>query len=305
MHKTTIAMQTPYPVGDFLIVCGGLMLLGTVMIFSAAASVAEGASGHWLSRPEVKQVVYVLVALGGMWLVTRMDVTAWQFRMTRPAGPAVYLLIGCTLLLVLTLIPGIGLEVNGARRWLRIGTPPYSITIQPSEFAKYALIIFLACYCQWRSKDMNQFIRGLLPALLIVAIVCLLIVVEDFGTAALIAAVSLVVLWLGGARWWHVAALIPAAAFAALPFLLAESYRLKRLLIFLNPWSEPMGAGYHPIQSMLTVHGGGIWGVGLGNSVQKLGYLPEDTTDFIFAVICEELGMAGTLMVMGIFITLI
>lgn len=305
MRKTSITLPNPHPASDFLIVSGALMLLGTVMIFSAAASVAESSAGHWLSRQEVKQVAYVLLALSGMWLVTRTDVTDWQFRLTRPSGPAVYLLIGCTVLLVLALIPGVGLEVNGARRWIRVGTPPYSITIQPSEFAKYALVIFLACYCHWRSKDMHQFRRGLLPALLIVAVVCLLTVLEDFGTAALIAAVSLIVLWLGGARWWHVAALIPAAAVAGLPFLLAEPYRLRRLLIFLNPWSDPTGAGYHPIQSMLTVHGGGVWGVGLGNSVQKLGYLPEDTTDFIFAVICEELGMAGTLLVMGTFIVLI
>jgi cell division protein FtsW len=145
----------------------------------------------------------------------------------------------------------------------------------------------------------------LLPGVAILGAVCGIILVEDLGTAVLIGAVGVILLLAAGARWWHVALMIPPAAAAIVLSVAHSPYRLRRLTAFLDPWADPEGVGYHPIQSLLAIAGGQLTGRGLGNGIQKFGYLPEDTTDFLFAVICEELGVAGAGAVVGLYLALL
>ena len=205
------------------------------------------------------------------------------------------------LLLVLVLVPGIGREVNGARRWIDVGP----IGFQPSELAKWAVVLFLAWYGATRCSRLGKFGRGLVPAALAVGLVCGLTLIEDLGTAILIAAVAAIMLLAAGARLRHMVALsIPAAA-AVVVGVAAEPYRLRRLQAFLDPWQDPQGTGYHVIQSMTAIHGGGVGGRGLGNGVQKFGYLPEDTTDFVFSIVTEEFGLLGAALVTALVLGLL
>jgi cell division protein FtsW len=165
------------------------------------------------------------------------------------------------------------------------------LQVQPSELAKWGLVIFLAWWLTSRPVDLSRF-RGFVLTLVPIGMVCLLTVIYDFGTAALIATVAMTMLLVGRARWWHLAVAIPPALAVAYWFVASKEYRWKRMTAFLDPWASPQDEGYHMIQSLLSFSAG-LWGRGLGNGVQKLGYLPEDTTDFIFAVVCEELGIFG------------
>ena len=208
-----------------------------------------------------------------------------------------WLLLVTVLLNVLVLVPGIGISKNGARRWLPIGITQ----LQPSEVAKWAVVIFLAWWLTRRPRAIDRFFSGLLPTLIPVGLICLLIVIQDFGTAALIALCALTMLLAGRMKWWHLAITIPPALCAAGWFIMHKEYRWKRMTSFLDPWASPQREGYHMIQSLLSFSTGGVTGKGLGNGIQKLGYLPEDTTDFIFAVICEELGLFGALLTVALY----
>jgi cell division protein FtsW len=205
------------------------------------------------------------------------------------------------LLLALLHVPGVGHTVNGATRWVRLGP----VTFQPSEIAKWLMIPVLAAWCAARGRAMRCFFRGFLPAFGGLVLLCALIVVEDLGTAALLAAVGVGLLVMGGARWTHVA-MVGAPGVAALAAAVwHRPYRMERIRAFLEPWADPQGAGYQPLQSMLAIADGGMTGSGLGHGMQKLGYLPADTSDFLFAVICEELGLFGALLVMALQLTMI
>jgi len=264
-----------------------LLALAVVMVWSAGMSLTHSAMGTvW------RQAIYALLALGAMLLGSRLDVR----EIFRPRGMSnpLFLVLGVSLgLAVLTLV--IGRSVNGASRWLTIGP----VTFQPSELVKWTMVLTLAWWCARRSAVLHRFWDGLLPPLLVLVIACGLVGVEDLGSGVLIAAVGACVLIAGGVRWWQVGLFVPPAAVAVVVMILIEPFRMKRIFAFLDPWKDSAGAGYHPIQSMVAIAQGGIFGRGLGNGIQKFGYLPEDTTDFIFAVICEELGLAGAAVVVG------
>ena len=217
-------------------------------------------------------------------------------------APAVWALALATVAcaLVLVPIPGVTKAVNGARRWILLGP----VQVQPSEMAKWAVVLFLAWWLS-RSRNLDKFWRGLVPTLLPVGVLCLLIVIQDFGTSALIALCALTMLLAGPVKGWHLAVVVPPAMVAAFAFVRSEPYRWTRMTSFLDPWAAPQGEGYHMVQSLLSFSTGGVFGRGLGNGVQKLGYLPEDTTDFIFAVICEELGLFGALLTMGLYLGIV
>jgi cell division protein FtsW len=195
------------------------------------------------------------------------------------------------------LVPGVGKNVNGARRWIPLGPTQ----VQPSEVAKWTVVLFLAWWMSRPKVNLERFFTGVVPTLLPVGAICLLVVIEDFGTAALIAACALTMLLAGRVKLWHLAIVVPPALAAAFWFVRSEPYRWKRMTAFLDPWANPQGEGYHMVQSLLSFSTGGVLGRGLGNGVQKLGYLPEDTTDFIFAVICEELGIFGALLTVALY----
>ncbi|MDP6312067.1 MAG: FtsW/RodA/SpoVE family cell cycle protein [Phycisphaerales bacterium] len=277
-----------------LIVATALLALGAVAVQSAGMTVTQ--SGTVADLATNRTTLLAIAAVAAL-LLGRSIPVAW----TTSRTVAVTSIVVAGVLLALVLVPGIGSKVNGARRWINFGP----IGFQPSELAKWALLLFLAWYGATRVRHMGQFRRGLLPALAVVGLLCGLILLEDLGTAVLIGTVATIMLIAAGARLKHMIMLAVPAAAALLAAIAVEPYRLKRLQIFLDPWADPEGKGYHVIQSMAAIHGGGIGGRGLGNGIQKFGYLPEDTTDFIFSIITEEFGLLGATLVVGLFIALL
>jgi cell division protein FtsW len=217
--------------------------------------------------------------------------------------------LGCVTLLVVlatAYLPGLSREVNGSRRWIALPLPGLRKTsIQPSEFVKWGLIVVLALYCSCRAAVMSSFWRGLLPGLLATGLLAGAVAKEDLGTGVLIASAASLVLIAAGARLWHFLMFVPPAAVGFLVLVVSSPYRLERIKTFIDPYLDPQGSGYHMIQSMAAVHGGEGFGRGLGFGLQKFGYLPEDTTDFLFAVICEELGIAGATVVVALYAALL
>ncbi len=267
---------------------------------SAEAAKAEftGRPSHWYWSPSAtKQLGYAAAAMAAFLLVGKLDYTklakgaVWR-------NPIIWLLAAGALSCLAVLVPGIGREMNGARRWINLGFTQF----QPSELGKWSLVIFLAYWISQRKVQLERFVSGFLPTLIPVAIIALLIVIQDFGTAALIGIVACVILIAGRARLWHLTACIIPASGAAYWFIAHKAYRKERIMAFMDPFADPQGKGYHMIQSLLSFSTGGLFGRGLGNGIQKLGYLPEDTTDFIFAVICEELGLCGALLTIALYL---
>lgn len=283
---------------DLLAVCVlGLICLGVLMVQSAAANVTGEVGWHWTERG-TKHVIYAGAAIA-MFLIVghlnylnlyRRHVKLWQ-------SPALWAIAAAALTCVLVLLPGIGREVNGARRWILLGP----IQVQPSELAKWSVVVFLAWWLARRPVNLDRFFTGFLPTLVPIGIICLLVVIQDFGTAALIGLCAVTMLLAGRAKLWHLAVVIPPALAAAVWFVMREEYRWRRMTAFVDPYASPQGEGYHMIQSLLSFSTGGLFGRGLGNGIQKLGYLPEDTTDFIFAVICEELGIFGAMLTAALY----
>lgn len=202
------------------------------------------------------------------------------------------------LLLTLVLVPGLGKVVNGARRWLGFG----SLYVQPSEFAKLSMVIFSASSLALYQDRITHFFKGLLPQLVMLTIVFGLILKEpDLGTALAIGGTLFVLLFAAGARLTHLAALGMVGVAGIVAAIVAEPYRLKRLFAFSDPWADPLNSGYHIIQSLYALGSGGLFGVGLGRSREKFLYLPEPHTDFIFAILGEEFGFVGTVLVIVLF----
>lgn len=295
-----------------------LLGIGVVMVHSAGLSVVAsgGAPGSDANSfdPAVtvggvlapllnKNLIYALMAVGAMLLGSRVDLHG-IFRGRGWWNPVWFAVIVALILCGMTLVPGVGKNVNGASRWLVIGPAGSGISFQPSELMKWTLVVGLAWYCARRRGVMHRFWWGLLPGLLLVGLACGLIVIEDLGTAALIGAVALCVLIAGGARLWQLALMLPFAVGGIVAAIIQSPYRVKRLTAFMDPWADSQGTGYHPIQSMLAFAQGGVEGNGLGQSIQKY-YIPEDTTDFVFPIIAEELGFGGAVLVVGLFLTIL
>lgn len=282
------------------------MSVGLVMVASASASLDSPIlQANFWRTTFGRQVVFAAMGLAAILITARMGHQVLKWRPGRWFQPSVCLLAITTACLVLVLVPGIGVERNGARRWLHFGPSEYGLGFQPSELAKLALVVFLAAYLSGRQHCLRSFFSGVLPAAAAVGLCVGLVGSEDFGTAALLALVGGLILLLGGVRWRHLLLMaVPAMATLA-ALLLAKPYRVQRLTGFLDIWSDPQGQGYHAIQSLITIASGGWFGTGLGAGVQKYGYLPESRTDFIFAVWCEETGLVGALMVILLFATLL
>jgi len=268
-----------------------LLSLGVLMVHSATMRVTGNTSWHW-STDGTKQLIFAAVAMGVFLLVGRLDYNYLASRSRDwKRSPVTWIMILAAISCVLVLVPHVGMQVNGARRWVKLGP----IQIQPSELAKWASVLFLAYWLAYRPVDLNRFFRGFIPTLIPIGILCLLVVAQDFGTAALIALCALTMLLVSRVKWWHLLIVIPPVLLAGFWFVHHTPYRWRRMTAFLDPYASPAREGYHMIQSLLSFSTGGVLGKGLGNGIQKLGYLPEDTTDFIFAVICEELGLFGAI----------
>ncbi|MCP4837930.1 MAG: FtsW/RodA/SpoVE family cell cycle protein [Planctomycetes bacterium] len=270
-----------------------LLLLGAVVVQSAGMTVtAPGTAWGLLTH---RAVLLAGAAAAALLLARLLPVS-----LITSKAVAILPLAGATILLVLVLIPGVGREVNGAKRWIELGP----IGFQPSEIAKWTTILLVAWYASRRTLVLGRLVSGLGPILVVVGLVCGLTMLEDLGTALLIGVVAAILLLAAGARLWHLAILgLPATAAVAVA-IQTEGYRMTRLQAFLDPWADPSGSGYHIIQSLKAISGGGAGGRGLGNGIQKFGYLPEDTTDFIFSIVTEELGLLGSILVVGLFLSL-
>lgn len=280
---------------DILTLCVlALLFLGGLMVQSAAMNVSGRLDWHWNDRG-IKHLLFAAIALATFFVVARFD---YRFlcRGKGLANVSLWLLATAVAACILVLVPTIGTSVNGARRWLSLGFTQ----VQPSELGKWGVVLFLAWWLTRGPVRADRFM-GLLLALMPVGAVCLLVVIEDFGTAALIGLCAVTMCLASRVKLWHLALFVPPMLAAAVWFIIKEPYRVTRLLSFRDPWASPEREGYHMVQSLLSFSTGGIAGKGLGRGVQKLGYLPEDTTDFIFAVISEELGLFGALLVIALY----
>jgi len=270
-----------------------LLALGLVMVYSASIATAEAAryTGGNPAYYLMRQAVFAAASLAAAVAVFLVPVRHWQ-----RVAPLAFVV--CLALLALVLVPGLGREVNGARRWLNLA----AVTVQPSELVKLAVVLYAADYTVRKHAVLKSFRRGLLPMLAVMMFVAWLLLREpDFGALVVIAVVAFGILFLGGMNGRHFAALVAmlAAGFALL--VLTSEYRMQRIFGFMDPWTDPFGRGYQ-LSHALIAFGRGEWlGVGLGASVEKLFYLPEAHTDFLLAVIAEELGLAGVVAVIALF----
>jgi len=272
----------------------GILLLGLVMVTSASVSIASqetGAPFYYLERQLLLTLIGAACAL--LMFSIRTEI------LERASVP---LLVVAIVLLVIVLVPGVGHAVNGSRRWLRIAGTGFQV----SELARMLLLIYIASYAVRRESELRESFLGLAkPLALLVAAGALLLAEPDLGAATVLFATGFGVLFLAGARLRYVIAMtaIAAAGFAVLA--VSSSYRLRRLTAFLDPWADPYNSGFQLTQSLIAIGRGQWFGVGLGDSVQKLFYLPEAHTDFLFAVLAEELGLLGVVLTLALFVALV
>ena len=271
-----------------LLAAGGLVMVYSASIATAEASRYTGNSATWFLT---RHAIFLAAALGAALVVFLLPSKVWQ-------QAAMILFVGGVALLVVVLMPGIGREVNGARRWLAL--PVFNI--QPSEIMKLAAVLYAADYTVRKHSVLKSFRRGLLPMLAVMLVVAWLLLREpDFGALVVIAASTFAVLFLGGMNGRHFVALLGMLAVGFIGLVLASPYRMHRIFGYMDPWSDPFGRGYQ-LSHALIAFGRGEWlGVGLGASVEKLHYLPEAHTDFLLAVLAEELGLAGVALVVILF----
>ncbi len=278
-----------------------LLTIGVVMVTSAGLRV--GAEKAVLLEDVLlgRTTLLALVAVACMLIGALVPVERTFFQCRGAWSPIPWLIGLIFVLLLIVHVPGIGHRVNGAQRWINLGP----IGFQPSEVAKWGVVIVLAWYATRRAAVMSEFFSGFGVPIVCVLVLCALIASEDLGTAVLIGMVSVCLLIAAGSKWWHAAMWMPIGALGIAGAVLTSEYRLNRVKAFLDPYEFPQGIGYHILQSMGAISGGGLAGRGLGNSIQKFGYLPEDTTDFIFAIICEEMGIVGAAIVVLLYIALL
>ena len=274
-----------------------LLTLGLVMVYSASISTAESArvTGGEATYYLARHAAFVGAGLAAGLAAFQVPMRAWQ-----RAAP--WLFVAGVVLLALVLVPGIGREVNGARRWLPLGI----VNLQPSELMKLAVVLYAADYAVRKHALLHSFRRGLLPMLGVMLVVGWLLLREpDFGAFVVICAVAMAILFLAGmnGRWFAALAALATIGFALL--VISSPYRVQRIFGFMDPWADAFGRGYQ-LSHALIAFGRGEWlGVGLGASVEKLHYLPEAHTDFLLAVVAEELGFAGVALVVAAFAWLV
>ena len=294
------------PIYDASLAWAALLLLaiGLVMVYSASIAMAEASahsgfrSWYFLAR----HAMFVGVGIFAAFVAFQVPMKAWQ-------RLAPWIFLAGVVLLVLVFVPGIGRSVNGSRRWLSLAV----VNVQPSEFMKLAVVLYAASYAVRKAAFLHAeqplkqtIVKGFLPLFTVmVATSGLLLFEPDFGAFVVIVAIAFGILFLGGLDWRLFAGLLLLLPVGLAAILVAAPYRLQRLAAFLDPWSDPFGKGYQLSHSLIAFGRGEWLGVGLGSSVEKLLYLPEAHTDFLLAVIAEELGFAGVFAVIGLFVWLL
>lgn len=278
---------------DFIIFFAvmALLAIGVIMVYSSSAVSAYvnfSDSYYFLKR----QLIWVSLGFLAMLFTMSLDYHVWR-TLAKP------IMLGTLILLLLVLIPGVGKVVNGARRWIGFGSFG---AFQPSEIAKLSMTLFCADSLSRYQDRINSFFKGLMPHLVMLAIIFGLILKEpDLGTALVIGGTVFILLFSAGAKISHLVSLGVTGIAGIIVAIIVEPYRLRRLLAFSDPWSDPLNTGYHIIQSLYAIGSGGLFGVGLGRSREKFLYLPEPHTDFIFAILAEELGFIGTVTIVLLF----
>jgi cell division protein FtsW len=271
-----------------------LVTIGTVMVYSSSSILAteKFRDGQFFLK---KQLFFLCLGLLIMFLITKIP----YYKLRKLAWPGI---AASVILLCALWIPHLGIRAGGAVRWLNLGV----FSFQVSEMVKVALILFLAHYLTGNVKHIREFRKGLLTPLGVMGVLVGLILLQpDFGTTIIIAAIGLLMIYLAGGRLLHMGAMIAMFIPVALWLLLHKSYRLARLTAFLDPWKDPRHSGFQIIQSLISFGSGGPFGVGIGDGMQKLFYLPEPHTDFILSVIAEESGFIGVGLILFLYIILI
>jgi len=271
-----------------------LLAVGLVMVYSASA-VWANYKFHDSFFFAKRQLLFAGAGFLAMFFIMNVDYWTWR-RWAKP------LLIICFVLLVAVLIPGIGMERNGSRSWIGVG----AFSIQPSEFIKLAMVAFLAKFLSEQQRYITTVKKGLFPALSLVFLAFGMIMLQpDLGTGTVMVGTCLVMIFAAGARIWHFAVLglIGLAGFVGL--VISAPYRMARITSFIDPWQDPLNSGFQIIQSLYAIGPGGLFGLGLGESRQKFFYLPEPQTDFIFAILAEELGFIGGSFILLLFAILL
>jgi len=276
-----------------LVTACALLGLGLVMVSSASMEVAAGQLGNPFYYM-IRQMIYLVIAVVALFCA--LCVPMWVWERSR------FLLLSLgVILLVAVLVPGIGREVNGSWRWIALGP----INIQPSELAKLFAVVFLAGYLVHRQTEVQEHWLGFVKPFMVLGPMAVLLMLEpDFGATVVLLGAAVAMLFLGGVGLVRFTLLFAGLAACAVALVLYEPYRLQRLTSFSNPWEDPFGTGYQLSQALIAFGRGEWFGVGLGNSIQKQFYLPEAHTDFVFAVIAEELGMIGALLAFALLIHL-
>jgi cell division protein FtsW len=276
--------------GTILMAAALLTLIGLVMVYSASAVVAQNRfhdSLYFLKR----QAAWLGFGFLLLHIASRLDYLVWR-KLTLP-------ILGVTaILLLVVLLPSLGVAAKGARRWFHIG----AVSVQPAEMAKLATVLYLAMYVTRKEGRMAELVSGFLPPLVVVGLFGGLILMQpDLGTVLVLGTVTLGVLFLGGARLKHLCGLIPIALILLIVAIWKSPYRLQRLMSFLDPGKDPTGVAFQVNQSFLAFGSGKVFGVGLGEGKQKLFFLPEAHTDFVLALVGEELGLIGTALIIILF----
>ncbi|PKO74259.1 MAG: putative lipid II flippase FtsW [Betaproteobacteria bacterium HGW-Betaproteobacteria-15] len=295
MQMLSSRMRHNTPVYDQGLLWVTLILLGIglVMVYSSSIALAEAdrATGHQSTYYLIRHSIYLVISLSAAAITFQIPTQLWQ-----KMAPYLFLIGMVTLALVL--IPGIGREVNGSRRWISL----FVVTIQPSEFMKLLVAVYAADYTLRKAAVMDSFTKGFFPMLLVMFVVGSLLLMEpDFGAFAVISTITISILWLGGINIRIFIGMIGMLVVGFVLLIWSSPYRLQRIIGFMDPWADPYGKGYQLSHALIAFGRGEWFGVGLGASVEKLLYLPEAHTDFLLAVIAEELGFIGVLTIIGLF----
>ncbi len=276
--------------GQIVFIYGALALIGLVMVTSASIGVADQLMNDPFYYGK-RQFLRLLLGVLLVWVAYRIPTGFWKQN-------GMVLMLSSILLLALVLIPGVGRTVNGATRWLDL----VILTVQVSEIAKLFLIIYLSSYLIRRSDELKSGLMGFIKPMIILALASGLLLLEpDFGAAAVLLMTGLGMMFLGGVRFGHFILFVLGTLSIMVLLALASPYRMARITSFLDPWADPYNSGFQLTQSLIAIGSGGLFGTGLGGSIQKLFYLPEAHTDFLFAVYAEEMGFVGAIFLIALY----
>lgn len=294
--QTPLAKENPHPRFDINLLIPVLILLGIgiIMVYSSSSAVAmkKFGSDYYFLKKQAAFSILGMIAL----LVCRKFPLKLLCSLTYP------MLCAAFLFLVALQIPGVGVSVGGAVRWLHFG----GLSFQPSEFTRFALIVYLAYSMSKKQDKLEDFYIGFLPHVLVLCIFISLIFFQpDFGSAVILGMITWIMMFVGGVQIKHLVSSLVVFIPIASVFLVSAEYRLQRLVSFWDPWQHAADGGYQLIHSLMAFGTGGVWGAGIGNGWQKMFYLPEPHTDFIFSVIGEELGLLGTMGIMGLYMVIV